>query len=1097
MTRLARLAIAHPRRTIAAWLVLIGALVVIGLGVDDRLHRNALGVPGTEASRAVELANQRFGERQTLIVLLRGPRPELDRQGRRLAFELDAAPELTVLAPWNPGAGRALRPERDAALLLVRADRPLEAVSRETVPRVRSTVERLISEPVAASVSGHADVATGIHENTVAAAERAERIAAPLLLLILLLVFRSPIAAALPLIVGLTTIGAGSGILELVNRSVDLNAVAVSMLSLMGLALGVDYGLVLVSRFREELDAGHGRERAALIAVQTAGRAIVYASVTLGIAMTGAFIIVPGALLTSAALGVLIALALSVLGALTALPAALGLLGPAVDRWRIGGVLDGEGRVGALALRALRRPVVAAVLVSALIIALAAPALALDSGSPTVRVLPEKARERADFEQIQRTLGGNWTAPYQITVAAPNGAVTEAETLRALARWQRQTARRQDVLAVLGPAEIARRARGLPEKAEQLAGAEREFRRAERDQRRLADGLARAGDGAQRLRSGLENAAEGADLLAAGGREGRDGVSRLAAGLAQALDGSDRLGAGLAEARGGARRLVRGAARVAEGAGRLEQGLGEASDGLEVGLPRVRELAGELGAGAEKLNRLREPAQIAERELGVALDALEAMLPSSKLDPAYRRLFEAVATAQGAITGRNPLTGEPVAPGYDGLDAALAEAVGGTRRAASGVEELASRLAQLLDGLDELETGAAELQSGGERLTRGLAELDQGLHRVREGSNELGSGLERLVDGSAELFEGTGRLNDGTRELAAGLTDGADRTSALTGGIERMHEGVVGASVRTRRLGADLGDSERLAGTLESGYFLIAALDSAPDDERSASTFAVNIERGGTAAQITVIPAREIGDPAGDTLRGGLERSLADLEQRTGLETRLGGTRAEVEDFDEETSGRYWLLVMSLVVATFAVLVVMLRSLVLPLIAVVLNLLTIAAAFGALTLLFQGDAPLGGPGFLDAIMVMAIFAIAFGLSIDYEVFMLARMREGHALTGTTDGAIDYGLRHTAHVITGGALIMTGVFVAFALSDIASLRQLGIGLTIAVLLDATVIRLVLLPAAMRFLGDRTWWLPRWLGRVLPEPRGEAGLRPAER
>jgi RND superfamily putative drug exporter len=183
------------------------------------------------------------------------------------------------------------------------------------------------------------------------------------------------------------------------------------------------------------------------------------------------------------------------------------------------------------------------------------------------------------------------------------------------------------------------------------------------------------------------------------------------------------------------------------------------------------------------------------------------------------------------------------------------------------------------------------------------------------------------------------------------------------------------------------------------------------------------------------------------------------------------------------------LLILALAGVTYLVLVGVLRSLLLPALAVGLNLLTVAAAFGVLVLLFEGSAPLGGPGFLDAIMVSGVFSIVFGLSIDYEVFLLARMREGYALTGTTDGAIAYGLRHTAGVVTGAALIMTGVFVAFALSPIASMRQLGVGLTVAVLIDATLVRLVLLPAAIRLCGRASWWFPRG-SRIRPRRAGVA-------
>ena len=161
------------------------------------------------------------------------------------------------------------------------------------------------------------------------------------------------------------------------------------------------------------------------------------------------------------------------------------------------------------------------------------------------------------------------------------------------------------------------------------------------------------------------------------------------------------------------------------------------------------------------------------------------------------------------------------------------------------------------------------------------------------------------------------------------------------------------------------------------------------------------------------------------------------------------------------------------------------RSIWLPLVAVLLNLVTVGAAFGLLSLLVEMDArPLGDAGFIDAISAIAMFTVIFGLSIDYEVFLLSRMREGWERTGDIARSIDYGVQRTAGVITGAALIMTGVFLAFAASDVANLRQLGVGLTVAVLLDATVIRLYLLPAVMRALGRWNWWLPAPLERRLP-------------
>jgi putative drug exporter of the RND superfamily len=169
------------------------------------------------------------------------------------------------------------------------------------------------------------------------------------------------------------------------------------------------------------------------------------------------------------------------------------------------------------------------------------------------------------------------------------------------------------------------------------------------------------------------------------------------------------------------------------------------------------------------------------------------------------------------------------------------------------------------------------------------------------------------------------------------------------------------------------------------------------------------------------------------------------------------------------------------------VLLVVLRALPLAAIAVGLNLLTVGVAFGILTLLFHVPEswPLGGHNYVDAVGACMIFAIVFGLSIDYAVFLLSRMRERYDAGDDNATAVRYGLEKTARVITGAAAIMLAVFVVFAGAPIATVSQLGVGLTVAVVLDATVVRIVLLPALMLLLGDRVWWLPRPLERLLPK------------
>ena len=178
---------------------------------------------------------------------------------------------------------------------------------------------------------------------------------------------------------------------------------------------------------------------------------------------------------------------------------------------------------------------------------------------------------------------------------------------------------------------------------------------------------------------------------------------------------------------------------------------------------------------------------------------------------------------------------------------------------------------------------------------------------------------------------------------------------------------------------------------------------------------------------------------------------------------------------------------------------VMLRSLVLPLKAVLMNLLSIGAAFGVLVVIFQWgwfDSVLGfeSLGALDTINVPLIFAIVFGLSMDYEVFLMSRIRERYLAHGDNERAVAEGLASSARTISSAALIMTSVFAVFVLTGVPSIKELGLGCAVAIALDATLVRLILVPAAMKLMGSWNWWMPSWLDRVLPDLSFEAGSEP---
>jgi RND superfamily putative drug exporter len=211
---------------------------------------------------------------------------------------------------------------------------------------------------------------------------------------------------------------------------------------------------------------------------------------------------------------------------------------------------------------------------------------------------------------------------------------------------------------------------------------------------------------------------------------------------------------------------------------------------------------------------------------------------------------------------------------------------------------------------------------------------------------------------------------------------------------------------------------------------------------------------------------------------------------KTGVEAKVGGFTAAGVDFADSIGSRMPYLFLGVLSLSFLLLMAVFRSLLVPLKAVIMNLLSIGAAYGVIVAIFQWGwgmnlIGVGKAGPIESWAPMMLFAIVFGLSMDYEVFLLSRVKEEYDRTGDNASAVADGLTATARVITAAALIMVCVFSAFVLGYDRQLKLFGLGLALAVFIDATLVRMVLVPATMELLGDRNWWLPSWINRVLPK------------
>lgn len=213
----------------------------------------------------------------------------------------------------------------------------------------------------------------------------------------------------------------------------------------------------------------------------------------------------------------------------------------------------------------------------------------------------------------------------------------------------------------------------------------------------------------------------------------------------------------------------------------------------------------------------------------------------------------------------------------------------------------------------------------------------------------------------------------------------------------------------------------------------------------------------------------------------------------------VGGQTANFADVGERVAERLPAFIAAVIVLSFVLLTVVFRSVMVPLKAALLNLLSIGAAYGVLVMVFQWGWGKGLIGLETTVPIvsfipMFMFAVLFGLSMDYEVFLLSRVREEYLSTGDNDRAVISGIASTARVITSAALIMIAVFGGFVLGDDPTIKMMGLGLATAIFVDATVVRIVLVPATMKLMGDRNWWMPAWLDRILPtvDIEGETGL-----
>lgn len=979
---------------LAIWAVLIVGAAIFAPKLSQVVQQEVPVVQGADSLAAADLVRAEFSgqtEQSILLVFSSDTVPVTDPAYRdKVAAVVERARQVDgvsgVTSYYDNEAASLLGRDGKSALAVISVTEEKDAIIDTLLPDLRKTLADLREGPVKFYLTGEAVIASDVRGSSADALKRSERLAIPLVLITLVIIFASLVAAGIPLALGGVAVAVTTAILYFLTKVMTIDHLAPSIVSMMGMGVGVDYSLFLVSRFREELARGLDKAAAMTKTLATSGKAILFSGATVVVSVASIWVVRID-MMRTLSLAVCLVIISAVIGALTFLPCLLLLLGKNVDKlalpfWKRRATA-GRGFWHRWAMAIMRRPWVYLLVALVPLVGLALPARNLTTGFALLELVPEECESRQASDILAAQFDAGLVSPIQVVVRVPTGTVVSEANLEKLFRFSERLKLDPEVADVIGVTSL-----DPGWKYEDYKNA-------------FVDGPARLAEST----GNLGQAADGLDQSATA-------LGQIQSGLLQMRT---ELGALAQSAAGGTDPTAK---------------LGELAANLQTASAGIDQVRLGLGTTATSTSQVAGAVTQARNAVANAKTALESMGPGAKTDPQYVPAYQAVSMAVAILDGVNPLTGQ-----------------------SSG--SLAAGLAQVSAGLDQ---SAAALQ----QIETGLAQASASLAAATGGAGS-GTAIAQAQAALGEMSGALGQVIPGLTELGGGLRQASEQSAQL-----------------------DLG--ELMA---QSDLPLKLALHEAPDEMKSSLEGLVNVDSGSNTAVFKVIGRHGPDEVPTRDLINRIRDVVSSEATKSGFEVHVGGMPAYLVDFNTELTRALPRVMVLVLVITFLVLMVLLRSVVLPLKAVLMNALSVATSYGLLTLVFQeghgasliGLTPLG---YLESPIILMLFAALFGLSMDYEVFLLSRVRERYDHLGNNEEAVAEGLEQTAGIITGAAAIMVFVFGAFVFAGLIAMKEFGFGLAVAVALDATLIRLVLAPAFMRLMGDWNWWAPRWLRKLLPDP-----------
>jgi len=1024
----------------AIWLAAAVVLFLTAPSMSDLVReKGQISVPeGYTSSRAAEImkevADSKNGETLHQVALVfNEPKGISDedkaniQQGiEKLAANKEALQLYSITDPFSQTELKDTLIAKDGKTIMVALS---VQGGEETVKELPAKVDELLGDVTA----GHYLTSEGlITEDTIASSEaglkKSEYITVVFILLILFVVFKSFVAPFVPLLtVGLSYIVSQSVVAFLVDRfDFPLSTFTQIFMVAVMFGIGTDYCILLISRFKEELASAEDTKSAIVETYRKAGGTVFYS----GLAVFVGFVAIGFSkfMLYRSAVAVAVGIAVMLLALSTVVPFFMAVLGKKMF-WPSRGKLEhSESRIwGAAGSFSLKRPWAALLIVAAVV----TPFLVTYDGKLSFNSMDEIGADYASvkgFNIISESFGPGESMPGKIVIKNDDRMDT-AEYMGLAEKISRELEK------VDGVKSVRSMSRPTGEQINDFL--------IPTQVGTLSDGLVQTNEGLTRIQTGLSEASKQLSDNAPKLSEAVSGSAKLTEGTAELKDGIDALGDGLSRIESGIKSGSAGAGEIKAGlqqAAASAQQLAAANQALLEGYKKIGGGLSALDGGLGQLQGQLEGVATALSGLGASFTGLETSHPDLLQDVNYQTIKGTVAQSG---TGA-----EQLAAGLGQISEQLKGAAAGMTEANAGYSKAAAGQAALAEGLEKLTAGIGQLQSG-------LNQAAAGQGQIVDKIPSISGGLDQLQGGQQQLAEGFGQLTGQLGELTKGLSDSADGLKQITGGLDSAQDYL--SQIQAAQ-------DEELSGFFVPAEALEAegiqqVFDNYLSGDRKVMTLDVVFSQNPYSTEAI--------DSVGE-IQAAVDRAVIGTKLEN-AETALSGVTSTYSDLQKISNEDYTRTVILMLGGIFIILVVLLRSVIMPVYLIVSLLITYFTALGVTEAIFVNL--LGYAGITWTTPFFS-FVMLIALGVDYSIFLMARFNENK--TWDVREAILHAMRNMGTVILSAVVILGGTFASMYPSGVLSMMQIATVVLAGLALYALVFLPFFVPVMVRMFGRANWW-----------------------